>query len=433
MTLNLSIDQEIRRIFPMSKFIRTLCMATCAFTLGSLVAEESQEALSSQVVATIELETGPAATELSLETAANTAAPAAVETPIAKPTAAVREFSPFTGQVRARKVRMRLRPELDGQVLQELNKGDLLSVVGEHGQFWAVSPVNDRKVFVFRGFVFDNKIEGNRVNIRLEPSVDAPVIGHLNSGDEVQGSISSVNNKWFEITPPNSVVFYVAKEYVDNVGGPNMKKEHDARLSQVEELLDTASLLAKAEMRKQFSDINLDKASHNFQSVISNFSDFPEFVEQAKNELSSLQEEYMQKKIAYLEAKAATVEEASTSAAAEVAVELSPTEKMKMWEPLEDSLYLTWTRVNEEKAMQDYYDEQKANAVVLTGFIEPYTTPVKSKPGDFVIKDGDLPVAYVYSTQVNLQDFVGKKVAVIASARPNNNFAFPAYFVHEVE
>ena len=53
--------------------------------------------------------------------------------------------------------------------------------------------------------------------------------------------------------------------------------------------------------------------------------------------------------------------------------------------------------------------------------------------GDYVLKDKDLTKAYLYSTQINLQDYVGKKVTVLVTPRSNNNFAFPAYFVLSVE
>ncbi|NDE82278.1 MAG: hypothetical protein EB051_01510 [Chlamydiia bacterium] len=65
----------------------------------------------------------------------------------------------------------------------------------------------------------------------------------------------------------------------------------------------------------------------------------------------------------------------------------------------------------------------------ISGIVEPYTAPVKCKPGDFIIRDKDLPVAYIYSTQINLQNLVGQKVTLKGVARPNNNFAFPAYFI----
>jgi hypothetical protein len=81
--------------------------------------------------------------------------------------------------------------------------------------------------------------------------------------------------------------------------------------------------------------------------------------------------------------------------------------------------------------MQEYYDEQKAVATTISGILEAYSLPVKNRPGDFVLKDSarDLPVAYVYSTKLNLQDMVGKRVKLRGIERPNNNFAFPAYFV----
>ncbi|MGD0665819.1 MAG: hypothetical protein ABSA17_08880, partial [Rhabdochlamydiaceae bacterium] len=71
--------------------------------------------------------------------------------------------------------------------------------------------------------------------------------------------------------------------------------------------------------------------------------------------------------------------------------------------------------------------------VILTGIVEPYASMVKHKPGDYVLKDKDLPKAYLYSTQVNLQEYVGKKVSILVVPRSNNNFAFPAYFVLSVE
>jgi hypothetical protein len=58
---------------------------------------------------------------------------------------------------------------------------------------------------------------------------------------------------------------------------------------------------------------------------------------------------------------------------------------------------------------------------------------VKNKPGDFILRNKDIPVGYVYSTIVNLQSLVGKNVRLIAAPRPNNNFAFKAYYVLAAE
>ena len=106
---------------------------------------------------------------------------------------------------------------------------------------------------------------------------------------------------------------------------------------------------------------------------------------------------------------------------------------MKLWDPIEESLYLSWTNINENKSQRDYYEEQKLAAIEISGIVEPYNTPVKNKPGDYILRDKDMPLGYIYSTQVNLQSLVGKHVKLVAAPRPNNNFAFPAYYVLSVE
>ncbi|MBA2727993.1 MAG: hypothetical protein H0U49_07460 [Parachlamydiaceae bacterium] len=60
---------------------------------------------------------------------------------------------------------------------------------------------------------------------------------------------------------------------------------------------------------------------------------------------------------------------------------------------------------------------------------------MKNKPGDFLLLSSisNLPIAYLYSTAVNLQDKLGRIATVQVVKRPNNNFAFPAYYVIFVE
>src|ERR1700722_9838279 len=80
---------------------------------------------------------------------------------------------PFTGKVNGNKVRLRLQSTLESQVVRELNKGDLLIVTGDTGEFYAVQPPAGLRGFVFRTFVLDQVVEGDHVNIRAEPSMEA--------------------------------------------------------------------------------------------------------------------------------------------------------------------------------------------------------------------------------------------------------------------
>jgi uncharacterized protein YgiM (DUF1202 family) len=348
-----------------------------------------------------------------------------------KSTAKKVAIKPFTGKVKGKRVRMRAHADTDSAIVQELNKGELLSIVAEKGDFWVVEPSKEMKAYIYRTYVLDNAVEGNKVNVRLNPSVDSAVLTHLNSGDKVQGSICASNTKWMEINLPSDVCFYVAKQFIENVGSPEIKLQHDSRKKTAQQLLESAQYLRKNEMAKSYPEIDFERLTHNYHVLIKEYADFAELASAAREELVLIQEEYIDKRLAYAETKLQMEEEviAATEQTPTSLLLEAITDKMKLWEPIEESLYLSWSTINDSRSLDEYYADQKIASVEITGIVEPYTAPVKSKPGDFIIKDKDLPVAYVYSTQINLQNLIGQKVTLKGAPRPNNNFAFPAYFV----
>lgn len=409
----------------LSKFC--LALSLCSVTYTDEGVNTDQETLSS--AAPVESsETPPAISSI--------AEPVAIASTPERSSVIERLFSPFTGKIKRQKVRLRVSPDLESRVVKELGRSDLLLVVGEKGDFYAVEPPSGTKAYVFRSFVLDGVVEGNRVNVRLEPSLEAPVIAHLNSGDHIKGVISSLNNKWFEIAPPSDARFYVAKELVESIGGPEVKVQLDRRKTAAQQLLDAANLLAKAEMQKPYNEIDIAHIKEKYEAVINEYTDFSNLVDQARESLTALQEDHLQKRISFLEERAGMKDDSFSSVSEELAKSeplIQPTDRMKLWEPIEESLYLGWASRNDDRSLDEFYEEQKQNAIIVSGIVETYTVPVKRKPGDFILRDKELPVAYLYSTQINLQDYVGKKVTVVATPRSNNNFAFPAYYVLSVE
>ena len=404
----------------MSKRFFVVAMSFCSLALADEGTSASQA--ESPVITSSEFTTpAPIAAE---------PAPVVVKEPTPAAIVVEKSISPFTGKIKKQKVRLRAGADLDSRVVKELSKSDLLVVTGEKGDFYAVEPPQGIKAYVFRSFVLDGIVEGNRVNVRLEPSLDAPVIAHLNSGDHIKGVISSLNNKWYEITPPSDTRFYVAKELVDYLGGPEIKAQFDKRKMAAQQLLDSASFLAKSEMQKPLKEISLDRVKQNYETVINDYSDFSDLAEHAKEALATVQEEYLQKKLALADSLKGGSED---GLAAKHESTISPTDRMRLWEPIEESLYLGWSSRNDDRSIDEFYEEQKQNALMITGIVEPYATPVKKKPGDFILRDKDLPIGYIYSTQINLTDYVGKKVTVLVAPRSNNNFAFPAYYVLSVQ
>lgn len=419
----------------MSRLSSYLSIINCVLFFGSVQAEEAFTAK--------EILLAPVAEMAAEEKQENKIATIIPEKPEVKPQAQIaapkkKMFSAFTGKIKGNKVRVRLQPDLECQVIKELSKNDLVSVIDEEGDFWAIKAPDDVKAYVFRSFVLDNTIEANRVNVRLHPNLDAPIIGHLNAGDKIKGTISSLNNKWLEIPTPQTTKFYIAKDFILVAGGPELKAQLDKRKSSLEQLYESSLLLSKAELQKPFQEIDFERLKHNFTTIIQDASEFPEYAEKARESLAAVQESYLEKRIAFLEKKAdvnaVKVEEPSTALetlTTQVAHEAN--DRMKMWEPLEEALYRSWAQVNDEKNQDEFYNDERLTSVPLKGLLEAYLSPVKNKPGDFILKDKDLPVAYLYSTKIDLQNYVGKKVSLMGSQRPNNNFAFPAYFVHAVE
>lgn len=340
----------------------------------------------------------------------------------------------FTGKVNGKSVRLRASADVESNIIRELNKDELVVVTGEKNDFFAILPPTDIKAYIFRSFVLEGHVEGERVNVRLAPDREAPIIGHLGTGDLVEGKVCEHNNKWLEIKAPENTRFYVAKEFIEYAGNPEMKAMHDKRLVTVKQMMESTSLLAGAEMRKPFADINIAQLTRGYQTIIDDYADFPEYTKRAQKALTELNEVYLTKKIAYLENKASNLaknRERSEDFASHEKAELtvpSGSDRMRMWEPVEEALYLTWSSMHHAKTIDDFYADQKLRSQTITGILEAYSEPVKQKPGDYILKDKDVPIAYIYSTHIELADLVGKQVTLLVSERSNNNFAFPAYY-----
>lgn len=346
-------------------------------------------------------------------------------------------FTPFTGKVAKNKVRMRTGPNLDAAIIRELNKGELVIVLGESDEFYAIQPPTDVKGYIFRTFVLDNKVEGNKVNVRLAPNTESPVIAQMNSGDMVDGSISPLNSKWMEITPPVNTRFFIAKEYVEKAGDQNFMAKIAKRREEVNQLLESNYVISQKELQKPFPQISIDRIVANYQKIANDYPDFPEQTSRAKELLEELNETFLHKKIEYLEAKAENRPVATVEPMGFPAVPLpqeDPQARMEHWKPVEDEIYHDWSQQN-AGTQDDFYKDQKKSSTTLTGVLEPYTRAVKNKPGDYLLVDKDTkqPVAFLYSTKVNLNDKIGKPVTIEAVTRDNHHFAYPAYFVLTVK
>lgn len=356
---------------------------------------------------------------------------------------------------------MRTKADLDSGIIRQYNKNDLVLVTGEEDEFYAVEPPSETKAYIYRCYVIDNVVEANRVNVRLEPHIDAPVIGQLQCGERIDSQICEMNNKWLEIRPPKGIKFYISKEFIDRAGSASYFSTMQKRLDEAKTLLHSSLLMLEVQCNKPYEEMSSQDTIAKFDRLIKEFGDLPDYVDQAKEGLSMLQENYLQKKIHYLEKKANALhhksepifpeyeeskETADLTNDPKAPAKMEPklygstetisedvTDKMQFWAPVEESLYLSWSAFHPEKKENDFYREQEVNGTVLTGIVEVYEHNFKNMPGDYVLRGEHAPIAYLYSTKIDLAKHVGEKITVNVSSRPNHHFAFPAYFVHSVE
>ncbi|NGX42970.1 MAG: hypothetical protein K940chlam7_01260 [Chlamydiae bacterium] len=378
-------------------------------------------------------------------------------------------FTAFTGRITRNKVRMRLQPSLESSPIRELDREDLIVVDDETDGFYAVLPPSDLKAYIYRTYVLDGVVEGNRVNIRLDPHTEAPVIAQLNAGYRIDGKISSQNSKWLEITPPPSTRFYVSSDYIEKVGDGKFLTRHEERKEDVNNILNSTYIVSQSELRKSFQEIETEKVVENYQKVINEYTDFPLQVTRAKGFLTKFQDAYLHKKVEYLEARtnvtpntrqvrrerpSSNNKQPQTEQLAKLERQLQEDQplqnasqiyeqwisakynaeinaRMALWIPIEIAYYEQWAKNHDNRSIQEFYKSQQHDAVKLRGILEAYDRPIRNKPGDYLLVNrvNRLPIAYIYSTQINLQDKLGQEISVDGVLRPNNNFAFPAYFI----
>lgn len=396
----------------------------------------------------------------------------------------------FTGEITGNRVRLRLFPNLDSGVLHELKKGELVVVTGEENDFYAILPPPKIKAYIYRTYVLDQIVEADSVNVRLAPRTESPIIAQLNMGDKIEGQVCPQNKKWLEIKPPSFVRFYIAKNYIQYVGDKNYLFQIEKRKDEVKGLLEATLEQIKVEGKKPYDEIPQKTILHALEHIIDHYSDFPQEKQIAEKALATFQELLLKKKMAYLENETArkashwsqkniafqkelqqyqsqlnqleneikkvedtfVSEESSLENKAEALSHLTQntaidtehldvllsitdpmTEEMKEWQERENNFYQAWLHSHPNESKQAFYYWEASQGKTLQGLILPYTKPVHNRPGAFILKSKNRPIAYLYSTRINLQNKLGKEVKVVVAPRPNNHFAYPAYHVIAIE
>ena len=352
------------------------------------------------------------------------------ETPKVIKKATVSSIDPFTGSITGSRVRMRLQPTLDSYVLKECTPHELVQVIGAVDDFYAILPDATQKAYVFRTYVLDGAIEGTNVNIRLKPDTTAPILLQMQQGDKITGRPCKENPKWLEIDMPSSVRFYVAKEFITNEGPLSLYAERAQERKELMAKILSLDIAIKVELSKPFNDIDPSRIKKELEDIQQKAKDaMPDLAKKAAWLSRRMEQEYLKAKLSLQpeETPPAPKEVQKIEPATPPSISFSLKEQ-------EQNYIQSKIDTKEINSTDELYTLEQKNPVLLKGKIIPFDRTLKVKPGDFVLIHPvtKVPVAYLYSTKINLDSFVGSFVAIEAGERPNHDFALPAYFVYVV-
>jgi hypothetical protein len=357
-----------------------------------------------------------------------------------------RPYEAFTGKVTGSRLRVRLQPNLDGMIIKEVKQGDLVVVTGEVDDFYVVKPEPECKGYIYRAYVLDNIVEANHVNVRLGPDTNAPILTQVGQGDHITGSICPTNSKWLMVDLPQTVRFYMAKDYIANVGDASLYTRVKMRQQQMSQKLDTIAKNIQNELNHSFADIQLVSYVNDLKTIIAQNNDLPEIADRAQGLMKSMQEKYLQLSLgrplstesdvpATPPAPVSQIAMVDAPAASSPDMNAAPIRHLSSFvlEQQEMGVIDQALRSGKAPGKDAFYAEELRHALEIIGQLVPYDRPVKNRPGDFMLVDTKtkVPMAYLYSSTVDLHQFAGQTLRLLVSPRPNHHFALPAYFVLE--
>lgn len=131
---------------------------------------------------------------------------------------------PFVGQVTADRVYVRSGPGVNYYEMGQLNKGDLVSVVGGRSRWYQIAPPAGTFALIAKEFVQvdpDNKVgtvktNGDYVNVRagsaLQPNSSYAVLTVVKNGTKLD--IVGSTDKHYKILPPDKAFVYISPDFV---------------------------------------------------------------------------------------------------------------------------------------------------------------------------------------------------------------------------
>lgn len=130
---------------------------------------------------------------------------------------------PRTGEITAHDVNVRAGAHVNYEIVAQLDKGDLVLITGERGDWVRIAMPPGVLVWVSTKHVAsDGLVESNRVNVRSGPALKYNVLCQLARDATVTITQHGEDGEWYGIEPPEAAGVYIYGEYVAAKGGAEL-------------------------------------------------------------------------------------------------------------------------------------------------------------------------------------------------------------------
>ena len=356
----------------------------------------------------------------------------------------IAESDVFTGKVCVHCAALRATPTGQSLPVFECERALLVRVTGSDGEFYQITPPDGLKAYIARKFIVDGRVHGQHVNLRARPNTESAILGQVNDQEKVETKPLAKAPDWLEIPYPADRKLYIRKDLVTRVGDATAYSALQSQQSQIAENLKTAHAMV-LQAREQFQQkvpepTSWDKIQNAYEKALKLALSSPAFTEIAHDIVQEQQVAFCDYQKWFLESKSPPQpqeidqskenQEVKSSSKPLAALSTAPTR----WTRVEQMRLEQWLDAHPEKTESHYWHEQEQQSQRLEGTLAPYVrSDLRQKPGDFLLYNSDIPIAYLYSAQLKLADLEGKACKLRVVKRDDLGFALPAYCVIAVE
>jgi uncharacterized protein YgiM (DUF1202 family) len=182
-----------------------------------------------------------------------------------------------TGEITAHDVNVRAGAHLNYEIMAKLDKGDLVLITGEHGEWLRIAPPPGVLVWVAAEYVAsDGLVEGNSVNVRSGPALKYNIVCQLKRDDHVVIKETSEKRDWYGIVPPEGAGAYVYAKFVADKGPAGLYAEWAPRKAECLALLASADRLRAYELKREEAQIRFDAILEGYRRIEADYADMPE-------------------------------------------------------------------------------------------------------------------------------------------------------------